>query len=90
MLAGSTTVFTGAPFCVKVRTCPSSEACKVLPCAATCSVWSSGDFWSYDCPQALRAKRDYALRRRLGGLMFWELSHDTADLELLRALAGKP
>jgi chitinase len=57
--------------------------------AATCSVWYAGDFWSYDCPQAMRAKREYALREHLGGLMFWELSHDTADGELLRALAGQ-
>jgi GH18 family chitinase len=37
----------------------------------------------------MRAKREYAVREHLGGLMFWELSHDTADGELLRALAGE-
>lgn len=55
---------------------------------ATCSVWSDGNFWSYDCPEAMRAKMDYIRRQRLGGVMFWELSHDTPEGELLHALAG--
>jgi chitinase len=58
------------------------------PKTATCSVWANGSFWGFDCPQALRAKMDYVRRRHLGGVMFWEMSHDTADLELLRILAG--
>jgi chitinase len=72
---------------------------KALPASAdrqyyqgpvTCSVWSGGNFWSYDCPQAMRAKRDYVDEHHLGGVMFWELSHDTPDGELLRVLAGGP
>jgi GH18 family chitinase len=37
----------------------------------------------------MRAKRNYADEHHLGGVMFWELSHDTPDGELLRALAGE-
>lgn len=57
--------------------------------AATCTLWHEGKFWSYDCPEAMRSKMDYIRRLRLGGVMFWELSHDTEDCELLRILAGK-
>ena len=55
--------------------------------AATCSVWNNSNFWSYDCPEAMNKKMSYIRRQHLGGVMFWELSHDTADSELLRALA---
>ncbi len=56
--------------------------------AATCTLWNQGKFWSYDCPEAMRAKMDYIRRLELGGVMFWELSHDTEDSELLRILAA--
>jgi chitinase len=55
---------------------------------ATCSIWYAGEFWSYDCPQALEKKLMYIKQHHLGGVMFWELSHDTPDSELLRTLAG--
>jgi chitinase len=57
--------------------------------AATCSVWSNNNFWSYDCPEAMRRKMSYIRKQHLGGVMFWELSHDTADGELLRILSGR-
>jgi chitinase len=53
----------------------------------SCTVWADQTFWSYDCPQALRRKMKYIRSHHLGGVMFWELSHDTADSELLRILA---
>jgi len=57
----------------------------------TCTVWNNSVFWSYDCPQALQAKTKYMKHHHLGGVMFWELSQDTADLELLRILGqGNP
>jgi GH18 family chitinase len=31
----------------------------------------------------------YVYAHHLGGVMFWELSHDTADSELLSILAAK-
>jgi GH18 family chitinase len=46
-------------------------------------------FWSYDCPQALHKKMAYIRHHHLGGVMFWELSQDSPDLELLRTLSGK-
>jgi chitinase len=54
--------------------------------AVTCSVWSGGVFWSYDCPKALERKMQYIRQQRLGGVMFWELSQDSADMKLLRTL----
>jgi chitinase len=57
------------------------------PTAVSCTIWDDHTFWSYDCPQALRRKMKYVHARHLGGIMFWELSHDTADSELLRILA---
>jgi GH18 family chitinase len=57
--------------------------------AVTCSVWNNNNFWSYDCPQAMRKKMSYIRKRHLGGVMFWELSHDTPEGELLHILAGE-
>ncbi|HEY6347872.1 MAG TPA: glycosyl hydrolase family 18 protein [Candidatus Angelobacter sp.] len=57
---------------------------------ATCTLWNQGKFWSYDCPEAMRAKMNYIRRLKLGGVMFWELSHDTEDGELLRILTPEP
>jgi chitinase len=56
--------------------------------AATCTVWNNSNFWSYDCPEAMKKKMAYIRKQHLGGVMFWELSHDTADGALLRVLAG--
>ena len=56
------------------------------PKMATCSIWSNGDFFSYDCPQALRLKRQYVREHHLGGVMFWEMGQDTMDAELLKSL----
>jgi chitinase len=71
-----------------LKALPASADRQYYPGPATCSVWSNGKFFSYDCPQAMRVKHDYAEQHHLGGMMFWELSHDTPDGELLRALAG--
>jgi chitinase len=57
--------------------------------AVSCTVWNDETFWSYDCPEAIRAKAQYVRAQHLGGAMFWELSHDTPDLELLRALTAR-
>lgn len=57
--------------------------------AVTCTVLSNATFWSYDCPQALRAKMAYIRHHHLGGVMFWELSQDTPNVELLRILSGR-
>jgi len=57
--------------------------------AVTCTVLFNSTFWSYDCPQALHKKMAYIKHHHLGGVMFWELSHDSQNLELLRILSGK-
>jgi chitinase len=56
---------------------------------ATCSVWNNNNFWSYDCPEAMRRKVSYIRKHHLSGVMFWELSLDTADGELLRILSNR-
>ncbi|HKR31855.1 MAG TPA: glycoside hydrolase family 18 protein, partial [Terriglobales bacterium] len=53
---------------------------------ATCSIWNDNEFFSYDCPEAMRAKLSYVRHHHLGGVMFWEMGQDTVDAELLRAL----
>lgn len=55
----------------------------------SCTLWDDHTFWSYDCPESMRVKINYIHHRHLGGVMFWELSHDTSDSELLHILAGK-
>ena len=40
-------------------------------------------FWTYEDPVSVRYKVSYARSERLGGIMIWELSNDTADAELL-------
>ena len=43
-------------------------------------------FLSYDDPESLRAKAQYARDNQLGGVMFWELEHDDEQSSLLNAL----
>jgi chitinase len=45
-------------------------------------------FWTFDDPPVMKAKAEYVSRNRLGGIMFWELSGDTPNGELLAAMAG--
>jgi chitinase len=46
-----------------------------------------GTFWTYDDPLVMRAKTLFARALGLHGIMFWELSGDTQDGELVRAIA---
>ena len=43
-------------------------------------------FITYDDPESLRAKAEYARDKKLGGVMFWELEHDDEQSSLLNAL----
>ena len=45
-------------------------------------------FWTYDDPAVMELKSQYVRRHGLGGIMFWELSGDTADGALIGAIAG--
>ncbi|AOR35500.1 chitinase [Streptomyces fodineus] len=44
------------------------------------------DWWSYDTPATLATKMTYKNQQGLGGTFFWELSGDTANGELIRAI----
>ena len=58
--------------------------------AATAAHWSfnGSEFWSFDDTDSLAVKAGYvnAGTRPLRGMMFWELSGDTADGRLVKAL----
>ncbi len=47
---------------------------------------TEGVFVTYDDPESLGHKLDYLEAYGLGGVMFWELSADTDDHELLDVL----
>jgi len=44
---------------------------------------ATGIWIGYDDPESLAIKSDYIVAEELGGAMYWELSSDTADAELL-------
>ncbi|MET7477585.1 glycoside hydrolase family 18 protein [Streptomyces sp. NPDC005648] len=44
------------------------------------------DWWSYDTPSTIATKMTYKNQQGLGGTFFWELSGDTANGELIRAI----
>jgi chitinase len=41
------------------------------------------DFWTYDDPQVLCYKTAYIRHHELRGVMFWDLTGDTSDGELI-------
>jgi chitinase len=43
-------------------------------------------FWTFDDPKVMQDKVHYVLKLSLGGVMFWELSGDTPDGELVNTL----
>ncbi len=45
-------------------------------------------FWTFDDPAIMSAKAAYVSGNGLGGIMFWELSGDTPDGELITAIAN--
>ncbi|WP_432720602.1 glycoside hydrolase family 18 protein [Jeongeupia wiesaeckerbachi] len=55
----------------------------------TRAVWklNGNEVWNYDDPQVLQEKVEFVKKNKLGGVMFWELSNDTADGELSKTLA---
>jgi chitinase len=55
------------------------------PVAQTPWLFDGDAFWTFDDPLSVAAKAAYAQSQHLGGLMFWELSQDTAEAHLLRA-----
>jgi len=53
---------------------------------ATHWTFNGSEFWSFDNPESIGRKAGYVGDRALRGVMFWELSGDTPDAELLNAL----
>ena len=49
-------------------------------------VYDGDTFLTFDDAKSLQAKREFAREHKLGGMMIWELSGDTADSQLLHAL----
>jgi len=45
-------------------------------------------FWTFDDPRVMTQKTRYVDDNDLGGIMFWELSGDTADGELIHAISN--
>jgi len=59
------------------------------------SLWgpSSRTFVSYDDPESLRAKAAFVRSRGLGGIMYWEHSHDPDEILLdaiVEGLSARP
>ena len=50
--------------------------------------YDGSEFWSFDDARSLGVKAGYVNGTGLRGVMFWELSGDTPDGGLLRALRG--
>jgi len=72
-----------------LKAMPSTADRRFYPKVATCSIWNNGEFFSYDCPEAMRLKRQYVRRHHLGGVMFWEMGQDASDAELLKMLTSR-
>ncbi|MEU3519983.1 glycoside hydrolase family 18 protein [Streptomyces sp. NPDC006654] len=54
--------------------------------AGTAYAKCGSDWWSYDTPATIGTKMAYKNQQGLGGTFFWELSGDTANGELIRAI----
>ncbi|MEV0243258.1 glycoside hydrolase family 18 protein [Streptomyces sp. NPDC050674] len=54
--------------------------------AGTAYAKCGGDWWSYDTPATIGTKMTYKNQQGLGGTFFWELSGDTANGELIKAI----
>ncbi|MEV7794011.1 glycoside hydrolase family 18 protein [Streptomyces sp. NPDC087512] len=62
-------------------TCPATGTV-----AGTAYAKCGSDWWSYDTPATIATKMTYKNQQGLGGTFFWELSGDTANGELIRAV----
>ncbi|CAL9319820.1 glycoside hydrolase family 18 protein [Streptomyces sp. SudanB182_2057] len=54
--------------------------------AGTAYAKCGSDWWSYDTPATIATKMTYKNQQGLGGTFFWELSGDTANGELIKAI----
>jgi chitinase len=56
--------------------------------AGTAYAKCGSNWWSYDNPSTIAGKTNYVKSQGLGGAFFWELTGDTSNGELVRALRG--
>jgi len=54
--------------------------------AGTAYAHCGDQWWSYDTPETVGTKSDWAAEQGLGGTFFWELSGDTPDGELIKSI----
>ncbi|WTO38437.1 glycoside hydrolase family 18 protein [Streptomyces achromogenes] len=54
--------------------------------AGTAYAKCGSDWWSYDTPATIVTKMTYKNQQGLGGTFFWELSGDTSNGELIKAI----
>ncbi|MFD9424131.1 MULTISPECIES: glycoside hydrolase family 18 protein [unclassified Streptomyces] len=54
--------------------------------AGTAYAHCGTNWWSYDTPATIGSKMQYKNQQGLGGTFFWELSGDTTDGELIKAI----
>lgn len=50
-------------------------------------LYNGTNFWTFDDPQVMKEKAKYVLKHDLGGIMFWDITSDTADGELITAIS---
>ena len=50
-------------------------------------LYNGSTLWTYDDPASMTNKMNYINSKNLSGAMFWELSGDTPDGELIGAIA---
>ncbi|WP_327335808.1 glycoside hydrolase family 18 protein [Streptomyces sp. NBC_01324] len=55
--------------------------------AGTAYAHCGTNWWSYDTPATIGTKMDYKNQQGLGGTFLWELSGDTTDGELIKAIS---
>lgn len=58
------------------------------PAAGAAWLFDGNTFWTFDDPPIMAGKADYVREQKLGGIMFWELSGDTPDGELVDAISN--
>ncbi|MFE6765900.1 glycoside hydrolase family 18 protein [Streptomyces sp. NPDC057689] len=63
------------------NTCPTTGTV-----AGTAYAHCGNNWWSYDTPATIGTKMAYKNQQGLGGTFFWELSGDTTDGELIKAI----
>ncbi|MEU8568200.1 glycoside hydrolase family 18 protein [Streptomyces pathocidini] len=54
--------------------------------AGTAYAKCGSNWWSYDTPSTIAGKMTYKNQQNLGGTFFWELSGDTSNGELIKAI----